>query len=213
VTDLKDQLHRELRAARANVLAKLDELSEYDMRRPLTATGTNLLGLVKHLTGLEYEYFGTAFGRPPATPLPWVADGSIWEGADMWATADESSTELLDGYGAACEHASTTIDELALDAAGAVAHWPPDRRDTTLGALLVRMVAETAQHAGHADIVRELIDGTTGANGDLTMAEWQAYVARVQSAADRFRKSGDRARTTPGRRRPRTGGPYDPGGW
>jgi uncharacterized damage-inducible protein DinB len=189
VTDLKDELHRELRAARANVLAKLDDLSEYDIRRPLTATGTNLLGLVKHLTGLEYEYLGTAFGRPPAPPLPWVADGSIWDGADMWATADESSTELLDGYRAACEHASTTIDELALDAAGTVAHWPPERRDTTLGALLVRMVAETAQHAGHVDIVRELIDGTAGADGELTAAEWQAYVAQVQAAADAHRQS------------------------
>lgn len=139
------------------------------MRRPLTATGTNLLGLVKHLTGLEYAYLGTALGRPPATPLPWVAAGSIWEGADMWVTADESSTRLLDGYRAACEHADRTIDELSLDAAGVVAHWPPDRRNTTLGALLVRMVGETEQHAGHADIVRELIDGppATTANSPL----------------------------------------------
>jgi Protein of unknown function (DUF664) len=188
VIDLKPELHRTLRATRAALVSKLDGLSEYERRRPLTTTGTNLLGLVKHLAGIEYLYLGTAFDRPPATPLPWVADGSIWAGADMWATVDESSTDLVALYHAACAHADVTIDELALDAPGTVAHWPPDRRATTLGVLLVRMVDETARHAGHADIVRELIDGTAGGDhGALTDVEWRAYVAEVQAAADHFR--------------------------
>jgi hypothetical protein len=64
VSDLKEELHRELRAGRAVLLSKLENLSEYDRRRPMTPTGTNLLGLVKHLTGLEYGYLGEAFGYP-----------------------------------------------------------------------------------------------------------------------------------------------------
>jgi hypothetical protein len=58
VSDLKRELHRKLQASRAGLLSKLDGLSEYDMRRPMTPTGTNLLGLVKHLTGVEYGYLG-----------------------------------------------------------------------------------------------------------------------------------------------------------
>ena len=62
------------------------------------------------------------------------------------------------------------------------------RRDTTFGHLLVRVVAETAQHAGHCDIVRETIDGRAGSNtGDVPADEWAPYVARIQAAAETFR--------------------------
>jgi len=68
--DLKDELHGKLRQSREHLLAKVVGLDEYDLRRPMTATGTNLLGLVKHLTGVEYGYLGSAFDRPPHRPLP-----------------------------------------------------------------------------------------------------------------------------------------------
>ncbi len=69
-------------------------MGEYDIRRPLTPSGTNLLGLVKHLAGVEFDYLGTSVGRP-APVLPWEADGSIWESADLWATADQTRDELV----------------------------------------------------------------------------------------------------------------------
>ena len=188
VGGLKAELHGKLRASRAGLLSKLDRLSEYDLRRPMTPTGTNLLGLVKHLVGLEYGYLGESFGRPAPEILPWVADGSVWAGADMWAAPDESSEELVGLYQRACAHADRTVEALDLDAPGSVAHWPDDLKDTTLGVLLVRMVAETARHAGHADIIRELIDGTAGPDhDDLSEAEWRDHRARVQAAADSFR--------------------------
>ena len=62
--DPKADLHRYLQVAREAALWKLDGLSEYDVRRPLVPTGTNLLGLVKHVTGVEMGYFGDTFGRP-----------------------------------------------------------------------------------------------------------------------------------------------------
>ena len=159
VPDLKEELHRKLKASRAVLLHKLDNLSEYDRRRPMTPTGTNLLGLVKHLAGLEYAYLGESFGYPAPESMPWIEDGSIWQGADMWAKPDESSDYITGLYERACAHADGVIAALALEAPGSVAHWPEDRRDTTLGVLLIRMVAETAQHAGHADIIRESLDG------------------------------------------------------
>ena len=87
MSDLKEELHRKLQASRAALLSKLDDLSEYDRRRPMTPTGTNLLGLVKHLAGLEYGYLGESFGRPAPETMCWIEDGSIWQGADMWAKA------------------------------------------------------------------------------------------------------------------------------
>ncbi len=187
MSELKEELHRKLQDSRAGLLSKLGGLSEYDRRRPMTPTGTNLLGLVKHLAGLEYGYLGESFGRPAQETLPWVEDRSIWEGADMWAKPDESSEYIIGLYRRACAHADRVIAALDLEAPGSVAHWPEDRRETTLGVLLVRMVAETAQHAGHADIIRELIDGKGGQDQDsIDEATWREYVAQIQSTADAF---------------------------
>jgi Protein of unknown function (DUF664) len=188
VSDLKEELHRKLQAGRAALLSRLDDLGEYDLRRPMTATGTNLLGLVKHLAGLEYGYLGESLGRPAPETMSWVEDGSIWESADMWARADESSEYLIGLYRRACAHADLVIADLGLESPGSVAHWPEDRRETTLGVLLIRMVAETAQHAGHADIIRELVDGKGGPDHDevLDGSSWRTYVARIQAAADIF---------------------------
>ena len=92
---MKQILHDKLREGRAALLSRLDGLGEYDLRRPMTGTGTNLLGLVKHLAGLEYGYLGQSLGRPGPETLPWVEDGSICDGADLWALPAESSADLI----------------------------------------------------------------------------------------------------------------------
>jgi hypothetical protein len=195
VSGLKEELHRKLQASRAALLSRLDGLSEYDLRRPMTPTGTNLLGLVKHLAGLEYGYLGGSFNRPAPETMSWIEDGSIWEDADMWARPDESSEYLVGLYRRACAHADLVIAGLDLESPGSVAHWPEDRRDTTLGVLLIRMVAETAQHAGHADIIRELIDGKAGPDHNgLDESAWRTYIAQVQAAADTFATTAAPAR-------------------
>ena len=196
---MKEELQRKLQAARAALLSRLEGLDEYGLRRPMTPTGTNLLGLVKHLAGLEYGYLGESLGRPAPETTSWVEDRSIWEGTDMWATPDESSEYLIGLYRRACAHADGVIADLDLEAPATVAHWPQGRRDTTLGVLLIRMVAETAQHAGHADIIRELIDGKAGAADDETLdeASWRDYVARIQAAADSFTSAPARPSPSP----------------
>jgi uncharacterized damage-inducible protein DinB len=186
--DAKQVLHRYLQTARHALLWKLDGLSDYDVRRPMTPTGTNLLGLVKHLSCAEAAYFGAVFGRPFPEPLAWdEEDGDA--NADMWAAADESRDQILALYHRARAHADATIGALDLDAAGRVPHWPKDRRDVTLQTMLVHVLSETQRHAGHADIVRELIDGSVGLRaGSDSMpsgdrAWWAAYVERLERVA------------------------------
>ncbi|MFI5697483.1 DinB family protein [Kribbella sp. NPDC051586] len=176
MVDVKDELLKALQGSRAVVLGKLDNLSEYDRRRPLTPTGTNLLGLVKHLAGMECGYLGEAFNRPPTERPSWFRDDPSTE-IDMWATPDETSEYVVGVYRQACVHSDLTVAELDLNSPAHVTHWPDGQRETTLGALLIRMVNETAQHAGHADIIRELIDDGV----------WSDRRRTVQEAADNYR--------------------------
>jgi uncharacterized damage-inducible protein DinB len=186
--DPKADLCRYLQIARDALLWKLEGLSEYDVRRPLVPTGTNLLGLVKHVASVEAGYFGQTFGRPFGEPMPWIDDDAE-PNADMWATADESPDDILGLYRRVWAHSDATINELPLDAVGHVAWWPPDRSEVTLHRILIHMIAETDRHAGHADIVRELIDGTAGLRADndnlpdLDPASWSAYRDRLEAVA------------------------------
>lgn len=151
LNDMKDELHQYLRIARQNMLWKLDGLTEYQKRRPMTPTGTNLLGLVKHLAIVEYGYFGLTFGREfPAPFAKLEAEGTARPNSDMWATAEESSESIVALYRKAWEHSDKTIDAHELDSFGRVLHWPVEKQEVTLHRVLVQMIAETNRHAGHA---------------------------------------------------------------
>lgn len=186
---VKADLQRYLQTGRDALLWKLDGLSDRDARRPLTPTGTNLLGLVKHVASVEAGYFGETFGRPFPEPLPWL-DEDAEPNADMWATAEESREQIVGLYRRVWAHSDATIDSSALDATGHVPWWPAERSEVTLHQILVHMIAETHRHAGHADIVRELVDGAVGLRqGNDNMAPgdaawWQAYRSRLQAAAE-----------------------------
>lgn len=186
--DDKATLQRYLRAKSDDLLGKLDGLGEYDARRPLTPTGTNLLGLVKHVASVELGYFGEVFGRPSGRHLPWYDDGASPD-ADMWATAGETREDVVELHRFAAAHRDATIEALPLDASGEVPWWPEERRRVTLHQILVHMCVERAHHLGHADILRELIDGTAGQRpGDPNLSlrspqEWAAYRARLEAAA------------------------------
>ena len=188
VDDEKTQLHDYLQIARDAVLWKLEGLSEYDVLRPLVRTGTNLLGLVKHLASVEVGYFGDTFDRPFGEPMPWWDDDAD-PNDDLWATADESREQMIDFYRRAAAHADATIDALDPSAVGHVPWWPVDRREVTLHRTLVHVIAETNRHAGHADIVRELIDGSAGLRlGRYNMPEqdeawWRHYTDKLERVA------------------------------
>jgi uncharacterized damage-inducible protein DinB len=186
--DDKAILHRYLKTRRAQLLAKLDGLDEYDVRRPMTPTGTNLLGLVKHVASVELGYFGEVFGRPGGLDMPWLDDDAEPD-ADMWATPAESRSDIIALHRFSADHSDATIESLALDAPGMVPWWPEERKHVTLQQILVHMCSETAQHLGHADILRELIDGAAGQGPNdpnlpvRSDAEKTAHFDRLETAA------------------------------
>jgi hypothetical protein len=184
-------LLRSLQAGRDALLWKLDGASEYDARRPLTPTGTNLLGIVKHLGYVELGYFVQTFGRPMPVPTPWDAAVDVDPHADLVATAEESRDDVVGLYHLAWAESARTFDALDLDAVGRVPHWPAERHEVTLHQMLVWVVAETHRHAGHADILRETVDGFAGLRPDGTNLpedyDWAAHVDRVEAVARQFR--------------------------
>jgi uncharacterized damage-inducible protein DinB len=183
---MKSDLRHYLQEGREALLWKLDGLSEYDVRRPMVPTGTNLLGLVKHLANVEQGYFGVTFGRPFPEPVAWDESEP---NSDMFALASESRESITGRYRRVWAHADATIAALPLGAVGQVPWWPADRGEVTLHRILIHVATETHRHAGHADIVRELIDGAIGrsaARPNLPAGDeawWQAHRARVEQAA------------------------------
>ena len=183
---VKAALHDELRWARDAMLWKLDGLSEYDVRRPLTATGTNFLGLIKHLSIGESKYLGEVFGRPFPEYLPWWDDDAD-DNADQWTTANEARDEIIQRYQRIAAHSDITIDTLDLDSPGHVPWWP--RPNVKLVNVIAHVLAETNRHTGHADILREQLDGVTGFDSQDTGAFrhdaqlWRGYVATIEAAA------------------------------
>jgi uncharacterized damage-inducible protein DinB len=191
--DPKSDLHRYLQSGRDALLFKLADLSEYDIRRPMVPTGTNLLGLVKHVASTEAGYLGETFGRPFPESLPWM-DEDTEPNADMWATAEESREQIVDIYRRVWAHSDQTIHSSALDAPGRVAWWPPDRSEVTLHRILLHMIGETHRHAGQADVVRELVDGSAGlqmGNSNLPPVDegwWLSYRRGLESVAESMRR-------------------------
>ena len=168
----KEYLHSDLREIREAMLWKLDGLAEYDIRRPLTATGTNLLGLVKHLSICGVQVLRR--GLRPAVPRTAAPVGRRREraaptcGRPSTRRARRSSTAT----GASWEHSDATITALAIDAPGHVPWWP--RPDVKLFNILVHMLTETSRHAGHADILREQLDGSTGTTAECATPQHDA---------------------------------------
>jgi uncharacterized damage-inducible protein DinB len=185
--DPKADLHRYLQVAREALLWKLEDASEYDIRRPMTPTGTNLLGLVKHVASVEAGYLGDVFGRPFGESFPWFDDDAE-PNADLWATTEESRAQMVDFYRRVWAHSDETIADLPLDAPGKVPWWG-ERGDVTLHRILIHLIAETHRHAGHADIVRELADGAIGLRKDnsnlpdVDQEWWESYREKLEEIA------------------------------
>lgn len=189
--DQKAALHRYLTSGREALLWKLDGLSEYDQRRPLLPTGTNLLGLVKHVASVAVGYLGDTFDRPFGEELPWFAPDAE-PNADLWLGVEETRDDVLGLWERAWHHADATIAGLPLDAVGRVPWWPEERAVITLHTALVHVATEVHRHAGHADAVRELVDGATGLRPDVDNMwappdGWDAHRRRIEDAAARFR--------------------------
>jgi uncharacterized damage-inducible protein DinB len=150
----KESLKVALDRHRDAILWKLEGVSDEDLRRPLVRSGTSLLGLVKHLAAVEYGWFCDTFGRP-TEPLPFDDDDPD---ADLRIEGDETTADILAFYERARATADRSIDEIGIEETGTAWFGEP----VTMRWVLIHMVEETARHAGHVDILRELIDGTVG---------------------------------------------------
>ncbi|MGW0336910.1 DinB family protein [Streptomyces sp. NPDC003011] len=150
----KETLRAGLDRHRDAVLWKLEGLDDEQLRRPVTPSGTTLLGLVKHLASVEYGWFVQTFGGE-VEPL-WF---DPYTEEDM-RTEDDTTERIVAFYGRARAAADRMIAERSLDDLGRPA-WRQGEA-VSLRWVLVHMIEETARHAGHMDIVRELIDGATG---------------------------------------------------
>ena len=185
--DLKSDLIGHLDQLNDAVLHKLEDLSEYELRRPMTPTATNLLGVAFHLASLQAEYFGQTFGRPfpREDEFYFLTDEDADPQDDLWVRPGASSEWVVDLYRATWEHAKETFAALDLDSPGQIPTRP--YAEVTLGEMLVHMVDETARHVGHMDIVRESIDGAVGRytdDGNITDGyDWAAYRERVEAGA------------------------------
>jgi len=184
--DIKTVLHDGLRQAREDLVAKLDGLGEYEVRRPMTPTGTNLLGLVQHVGIASLGYLSIVFDRDPGVDVV-----AMWglDDEELWVKPTQSRQSVLDLYAHAARVSDDTIEALDLDSPGVVPWWPPDIRHVTLGRILVHLIQEISRHAGHADIVRELIDGQAGRYaGDPSMTirtkqQWGSRWSQIDQAA------------------------------
>src|SRR5262245_54704249 len=170
VSDLKEPkaaLGHYLQSNRDALLWKLDGLGERDLRMPRTPTGTNLIGIVKHVANIEIGYFGDTFGREWPTPEERVAPELFDTDpqADWYATDEETCHGLIDLYRRVWVFADATINELPLDAVGRVPWW---REDVSLERMIVHVIVDLSRHVGHADIIREEIDGAIGLRADVS---------------------------------------------
>ncbi|WP_433286094.1 DinB family protein [Micromonospora sp. CA-244673] len=190
--DAKAALHHYLRATREDLIWKLDGLSEREARMPRTATGNNLLGVLKHCLNVEAGYFGPTFGREFPTPEELVPEQVLEEDpqADWYAREEETKDGLIDLYRRVGEFADQTIEQLPLDAPGQVPWWRPGGQDVTLQRIIIHVTCDLARHAGHADIMREQHDAAIGLRRESTNIpddyDWPAYVTRLTKLADRF---------------------------
>ncbi|KJK35489.1 hypothetical protein UK23_42885 [Lentzea aerocolonigenes] len=146
-----DVAHAFLEFQRHCVLKKAEGLTDDQLRRPMVASGTSILGLVQHLTEAERLWFDHHLGGND-----WSEENEL----GMTVPADVRAEDVVEGYRAAIEDSDRAIETAAdPDALMAI---PIDGNRMTLRWILAHMTTETARHAGHADIIREQLDGVTG---------------------------------------------------
>lgn len=150
----KEMLCAFLDYGRATILWKLEGLSDEDLRRVVVPSGWSLLGLVKHLSFVESWWFQTQF-KGEEDRFPW--DESDPD-SDFRVEPDESTQDILDRFEemVAISREITDAGDLEEETKG------KERPDRSLRWVLLHLIEEYARHCGHADIARELIDGSVG---------------------------------------------------
>jgi hypothetical protein len=193
-TPTAELLQARFRIARESLIWKLDGLSEREARLPRTPTGVSLLGIVKHCAWTEYGYFGDCMGRTTdaITEIPTLTEEDFEEDPqiDWYAKPEESMASIVDLYERVAVFADEAMLSLPPDTPVTVPWWREERRHTTLELISIHTLCDIVRHAGHADIIREAMDGSIGLAKTLPNVDpgfdWPTYVAKVTAIADEF---------------------------
>jgi hypothetical protein len=146
---------------RESILLKTDRLTREQLGRRLPPSSLTLAGLLNHLTRVEDSWFGVRFAGLPADGLWADHDREADRDRDFRTATELEPEELRNRYRAACARSRDVVaraaglDQLSAGTSPAGTHWD-------LRWVLIHMLEETARHAGHADLLREAIDGTVG---------------------------------------------------
>lgn len=149
-----------LRAQRESVLAVVEGLSEKEWHRSVVPTGWTPAGMLEHLGGAEWHWFqGVVSGKQPELPGDLDGDREPYDPMSVVFTSDASPAEVIDFYRDQCAESEAVLANVPLSATPLGSHdlggfTPPNVRWVVL-----HMIEETARHAGHLDLARELLDG------------------------------------------------------
>ena len=153
--DEKDAIAGYLDHYRALLVSLCEGLAKAELTRSTVPSGTSLLGLVKHMTRVESSWFTHRF---QGEPVGWEADPSDPD-ADFRIEEDEDAASVIGAYEEECARSRAVLAAASLD--DFARH--PDYSSYKLRWIAFHMQEETARHVGHSDIIREQIDGRTGA--------------------------------------------------
>lgn len=158
VADERTTLAAFLDYYREAIKAKVRGVSEEDARRRLVPTQTTLASLIKHLARVEMSWFQHRLGQIPLEELPYLQAVLEESDSDFRVESDETVEMLVARYDEQCARSREIAAEKQLD--DVVPHSTLGQ--VTMRWIVVHMIEETARHVGHADILREQIDGSTG---------------------------------------------------
>ncbi|HVX44473.1 MAG TPA: DinB family protein [Mycobacteriales bacterium] len=156
--DEKQSLHESLDRHREVVLWKLKGLDDAQLRRPMVPSGTNLLGLVKHLASVQFGWFCSCFGRQSEW-IEWDPDDYD---ADARIKPSESTADILAYFARARSATDEVIGSVEIDQSVVPPPGLGPGDPVTLRWILIHVIEDMVRHAGQMDIIRELIDGRTG---------------------------------------------------
>jgi hypothetical protein len=162
-----DEMLRDLlRGQREAVLAVVEGLDEADWHRSVVPTGWTPAGLLEHLGGAEWHWFqGVVAGKQPELPGDLAEDQPPYDPLTVVFTTDEPSTEVIAFYRDQCAQSEAVLATTPLSAPPLGKHGPGGFEPPNVRWVVLHMIEETARHAGHLDIARELLDGTTRLGG------------------------------------------------
>jgi hypothetical protein len=161
-----EMLRAFLRAQRESVLAIVEGLSEEAWHRSVVPTGWTPAGMLEHLGGAEWHWFqGVVAGKQPELPGDAGEDELPYDPMSVVFSSDASSAEVIAFYHGQCMESEAVLAATPLSAPPRGQHGLGESEPPNVRWVVLHMIEETARHAGHLDVARELLDGKVRLGG------------------------------------------------